>query len=303
MPQFTFTPQNPANIMSLVGVNDSNLKLLADGYDLTVADTGDGILIDSPDEKKVKLVIKVLAALEKVVNSGVSIAAPDVVSAMKMAEKGTVEFFGDLYNKILIRDAKGRPIRPKNAGQQAYIEAIQKTDIVFGIGPAGTGKTFLAVVMAVSAFKNGEVSRIILTRPAVEAGESLGFLPGDLKEKVDPYLRPIYDSLYAVLGTETTNRLMERGVIEVAPLAYMRGLFMYHCHIIEHEDAGMMANILIVDPTKPEPHYDLMDMETLTKAFAEEKGIPESEVFMPGMCTEGYMDHCHDDANSGASHH
>ncbi|MCZ3844234.1 PhoH family protein [Lactobacillus mulieris] len=235
MPQFTFTLQNPANIMSLVGVNDSNLKLLADGYDLTVADTGDGILIDSPDEKKVKLVIKVLAALEKVVNSGVSIAAPDVVSAMKMAEKGTVEFFGDLYNKILIRDAKGRPIRPKNAGQQAYIAAIQKSDIVFGIGPAGTGKTFLAVVMAVSAFKNGEVSRIILTRPAVEAGESLGFLPGDLKEKVDPYLRPIYDSLYAVLGTETTNRLMERGVIEVAPLAYMRGRTLDEAYVILDE--------------------------------------------------------------------
>lgn len=235
MPQFTFTPQNPANIMNLVGVNDSNLKLLADGYDLTVADTGDGILIDSPDEKKIKLVVKVLAALEKVVNSGVSIAAPDVVSAMKMAEKGTVEFFGDLYNKILIRDAKGRPIRPKNAGQQAYIEAIQKSDIVFGIGPAGTGKTFLAVVMAVSAFKNGEVSRIILTRPAVEAGESLGFLPGDLKEKVDPYLRPIYDSLYAVLGTETTNRLMERGVIEVAPLAYMRGRTLDEAYVILDE--------------------------------------------------------------------
>ena len=108
-------------------------------------------------------------------------------------------------------------------GQKRYIEAIQKYDVVFGIGPAGTGKTFLAVVMAIAAFKKGEVSRIILTRPAVEAGESLGFLPGDLKEKVDPYLRPIYDSLYAILGVETTNRLMERGVIEVAPLAYMRG--------------------------------------------------------------------------------
>ena len=142
---------------------------------------------------------------------------------MKMADKGTLEFFGELYNKILIRDAKGRPVRVKNMGQKRYIEAIQKYDVVFGIGPAGTGKTFLAVVMAIAAFKKGEVSRIILTRPAVEAGESLGFLPGDLKEKVDPYLRPIYDSLYAILGVEPTNRLMERGVIEVAPLAYMRG--------------------------------------------------------------------------------
>ena len=108
-------------------------------------------------------------------------------------------------------------------GQKRYVDAINKQDVVFGIGPAGTGKTFLAVVCAIAAFKKGEVSRIILTRPAVEAGESLGFLPGDLKEKVDPYLRPIYDSLYAILGRNTTERLMERGVIEVAPLAYMRG--------------------------------------------------------------------------------
>ncbi|HBQ43889.1 MAG TPA: phosphate starvation-inducible protein PhoH, partial [Lactobacillus acetotolerans] len=136
---------------------------------------------------------------------------------------GTTEYFPDLYKKILIRDAKGKPIRVKNMGQKRYVEAIQKSDVVFGIGPAGTGKTFLAVVCAISAFKKGEVSRIILTRPAVEAGESLGFLPGDLKEKVDPYLRPIYDSLYAILGKSTTERLMERGVIEVAPLAYMRG--------------------------------------------------------------------------------
>lgn len=108
-------------------------------------------------------------------------------------------------------------------GQKRYVDAIRQYDVVFGMGPAGTGKTFLAVVMAISAFKKGEVSRIIVTRPAVEAGESLGFLPGDLKEKVDPYLRPIYDSLFTILGVETTSRLMDRGLIEVAPLAYMRG--------------------------------------------------------------------------------
>lgn len=223
MAQTTFTPQKAENIQKLVGVNDGNLKLLSEGYDLSVTDTGNDIVIAGDDEANVKKAVAVLKALDSVVNTGVNVGAPDTVSAMKMADKGTTEYFADLYKKVLIRDAKGRPVRVKNMGQKRYVEAINKSDVIFGIGPAGTGKTFLAVVCAIAAFKKGEVSRIILTRPAVEAGESLGFLPGDLKEKVDPYLRPIYDSLYAILGTNTTDRLMERGVIEVAPLAYMRG--------------------------------------------------------------------------------
>lgn len=217
-----FTPTKPDNIMNLVGVNDANLRLIEESYDIKVTDTGSEIEVVGNDEN-VKKVLDILTALDRVVSKGVNINATDVVSAVKMADKGTLEFFGELYNKVLIRDAKGRSIRVKNMGQKSYVDAIKKYDVVFGVGPAGTGKTFLAVVMAVSAFKKGEVSRIILTRPAVEAGESLGFLPGDLKEKVDPYLRPIYDSLYTILGTDTTNRLMERGLIEVAPLAYMRG--------------------------------------------------------------------------------
>jgi len=220
--QTTFIPKNPDSIQKLVGINDGNLKLLSEGYNVSVTDTGNEIVI-SGDEDGVKKVVQVLKALDNVVNTGVNVGAPDVVSAMKMVDKGTVEYFADLYKKVLIQDAKGKPIRVKNMGQKRYVDAINKQDVVFGIGPAGTGKTFLAVVCAIAAFKKGEVSRIILTRPAVEAGESLGFLPGDLKEKVDPYLRPIYDSLYAILGRNTTERLMERGVIEVAPLAYMRG--------------------------------------------------------------------------------
>ncbi|MBW8013508.1 PhoH family protein [Lactobacillus helveticus] len=223
MAQTTFIPPRVEDIQKLVGVNDGNLKLLSEGYNLSISDTGNEIIITGDDEANVKKAIAVLKALDNVVNTGVNVGAPDTVSAMKMADKGTTEYFADLYKKVLIREAKGRPIRVKNMGQKRYVEAINKSDVVFGIGPAGTGKTFLAVVCAIAAFKKGEVSRIILTRPAVEAGESLGFLPGDLKEKVDPYLRPIYDSLYAILGTNTTDRLMERGVIEVAPLAYMRG--------------------------------------------------------------------------------
>ena len=223
MAQTTFIPQRVEDIQKLVGVNDGNLKLLSEGYNLSISDTGNEIIITGDDEANVKKAIAVLKALDNVVNTGVNVGAPDTVSAMKMADKGTTEYFADLYKKVLIREAKGRPIRVKNMGQKRYVEAINKYDVVFFFFLAGTGKTFLAVVCAIAAFKKGEVSRIILTRPAVEAGESLGFLPGDLKEKVDPYLRPIYDSLYAILGTNTTDRLMERGVIEVAPLAYMRG--------------------------------------------------------------------------------
>ena len=222
MAQTTFIPKNAENIQKLVGVNDRNLSILAEGYDATIVDTGNQIVIEGSDDN-IKKTMAVLKALDNIVSANINISAPDVVSAMKMAEKGTIEYFPDLYKQILIRDAKGKPIRIKNMGQKQYVEAMEKNDVVFGIGPAGTGKTFLAVVCAVAAFKKGEVSKIVLTRPAVEAGESLGFLPGDLKEKVDPYLRPIYDSLYSILGTNTTDHLMERGVIEVAPLAYMRG--------------------------------------------------------------------------------
>lgn len=218
----TFTPSDPKNIVNLVGINDANLKLLEETYDISIVENGNTIQL-SGDESTVASAVAVLNALDKVITDGIMISATDVISASKMAEKGTLEYFGELYNQVLIRDSKKRPIRVKNMGQKRYIDAIRQYDVVFGMGPAGTGKTFLAVVMAISAFKKGEVSRIIVTCPAVEAGESLGFLPGDLKEKVDPYLRPIYDSLFTILGVETTSRLMDRGLIEVAPLAYMRG--------------------------------------------------------------------------------
>ncbi len=172
---------------------------------------------------QVQKAMDILKNMDKLIQQGIQLNSADVVSAMKMADKGTLEYFLDLYTETLIKDAKGRAVRVKNYGQRQYVDAIKHNDITFGVGPAGTGKTYLAVVMAIAALKRGDVEKIILTRPAVEAGESLGFLPGDLKDKVDPYLRPIYDALYAILGAEHTNRLMERGVIEIAPLAYMRG--------------------------------------------------------------------------------
>ncbi|MEJ6348501.1 PhoH family protein [Holzapfeliella sp. He02] len=217
-----FETANADDLISLVGVNDQHLNLIQDYFDVEITNQGDSIRL-SGQQSDVQLVDELLKSLSNLIKQRVKINGSDVMSAIKMAQKGTLEYFEDLYQKILIRDAKGKPIRIKNLSQAKYVEAIKHHDVVFGIGPAGTGKTYLAVIMAISAFKRGEVERIILTRPAVEAGENLGFLPGDLKDKIDPYLRPIYDALYAIFGTEATNRLMEREIIEIAPLAYMRG--------------------------------------------------------------------------------
>ncbi|GEN47338.1 PhoH family protein [Ligilactobacillus pobuzihii] len=218
----------------LFGVNDNYLKLIEEGLNVTIRPFGDVIKIEG-DQDAASKATEVIKKLTTLVEQGVGISESDVLSALKMAQNGTLTYFQDLYKETLIKDNNGRPVRVKNFGQRNYVQAIKNNDLVFGIGPAGTGKTFLAVVMAVAALKKKEVERLILTRPAVEAGESLGFLPGDLKEKVDPYLRPIYDALYAILGSEHTERLIERGVIEIAPLAYMRGRTLDNAFVILDE--------------------------------------------------------------------
>jgi phosphate starvation-inducible PhoH-like protein len=214
--------ENPAEAISLLGNADSNLKIIEQELGVTVITRGEAVSL-SGDEEKVILAGQILDKLMIVIRKGINISQRDVLYAVQMANAGTLEYFVNLYEEEIGKNVKGKTIRIKTLGQRQYVMAIKKTDLVFGIGPAGTGKTYLAVVMAVNALKNGQVNKIILTRPAVEAGESLGFLPGDLKEKVDPYLRPLYDALHDVLGTEHTQRLMERGTIEIAPLAYMRG--------------------------------------------------------------------------------
>lgn len=206
----------------LLGNHDKHIKFLEDNTETEIRSRGEIIQITGEDTE-VDLVASIIRTLQLLISRGIKINTPDVISALKMARKGTLDYFVDMYQEEIVKDRNGKPIRVKNVGQKRYVEAVKKHDVVFGIGPAGTGKTFLAVVMAIAALKKGEVQRIILTRPAVEAGENLGFLPGDLKEKVDPYLRPVYDALYQIFGTDHTNRLMERGVIEIAPLAYMRG--------------------------------------------------------------------------------
>lgn len=214
--------ENPGEAISLFGNADVNLKLIEQELGVSIITRGETVSL-SGDEENASLAGQILDRLIFVIKKGINISERDVLYAIQMARKGTLDYFVNLYDEEIAKNVKGKSIRIKTIGQRHYIQAIKKNDLVFGIGPAGTGKTYLAVVMAVNALKNGQVNKIILTRPAVEAGESLGFLPGDLKEKVDPYLRPLYDALHDVLGSEHTQRLIERGTIEIAPLAYMRG--------------------------------------------------------------------------------
>ncbi|MGS7467570.1 PhoH family protein [Bacillus paranthracis] len=214
--------ENTNEAIALLGVNDAHLKVIERELNVSIVTRGETVHASGAVET-VTLVEKILQQLLVVIRKGVSITERDVAYAIQLAQQGKIAQFEELYEEEIFKTAKGKSIRVKTMGQRRYIHAMKKNDIVFGIGPAGTGKTYLAVVMAVRALKQGYVKKIILTRPAVEAGESLGFLPGDLKEKVDPYLRPLYDALHDILGQEYTQRMMERGVIEIAPLAYMRG--------------------------------------------------------------------------------
>ncbi|ASS96180.1 PhoH family protein [Peribacillus simplex] len=226
--------QSPNEAIALLGNGDSNVKVLEEELGISVITRGEAVSV-AGDIERVTMGEEILKALLTVIRKGIAISSRDVLYAIELARKGTLEYFGELYDEEIAKTAKGKSIKVKTIGQRYYIQAIKKQDLVFGIGPAGTGKTYLAVVMAINALKNGHVKRIILTRPAVEAGESLGFLPGDLKEKVDPYLRPLYDALHDLLGMEQTLRMIERGTIEIAPLAYMRGRTLEDAFVILDE--------------------------------------------------------------------
>lgn len=206
----------------LFGNLDENIKIIEEKYDVHVV-SRDGHLIILGDENKISAASKVLNKMINIIKSGEKLDKQKILYTISLFNEGDGDKIDEILGDIVCVTARGKYIKPKTLGQKKYIGAIKSNDVVFGVGPAGTGKSYLAVAMAVKAFKNKEVNRIILTRPAVEAGESLGFLPGDLQMKVDPYLRPLYDALYDILGGETYLKYKERGMIEVAPLAYMRG--------------------------------------------------------------------------------
>lgn len=219
----TVVLENVENIEELFGSFDENVKLLEKEYDVTITNHNNRLSVNG-DEADVLLAVKAIEGLILLIKKGESIGEQNVRYMMSLVADGDsdkVEHLTD--DNCICITSKGRPIKPKTLGQKKYTDAIKQNTITIAVGPAGTGKTYLAVAMAVNAFRAKTVSRIILTRPAVEAGEKLGFLPGDLQQKVDPYLRPLYDALFDMLGAENFARCQERGDIEVAPLAYMRG--------------------------------------------------------------------------------
>lgn len=221
-------------LINLFGSFDGNIRLIEKSFDVAVINRGSEIKIGGEPEN-VDKAIRVIQNLIGMASSGTVIGEQEVRYVISQIESGNDEELDTLGQDCVCITSRGTPIRAKTLGQKKYVEAIDKNSIVFGIGPAGTGKTYLAVAMAVKAFKNKDVNKIILTRPAVEAGESLGFLPGDMQDKVDPYLRPLYDALGDMLGGEAFHKNIERGLIEVAPLAYMRGRTLDDAFIILDE--------------------------------------------------------------------
>lgn len=210
------------HVLALFGSFDANVKLIEDKYNVKVILRGTDIKVTGEPEQ-VCSAVKVIEALISLLNTGEALTEQNIHYVMDLVGEGQEQKVAQLADDVVCITAKGRPLKAKTLGQKKYLDAIRKNTITFGVGPAGTGKTYLAVAMAVRAFRAHDINRIILTRPAVEAGEKLGFLPGDLQNKVDPYLRPLYDALFDMLGAENYQRYVERGNIEVAPLAYMRG--------------------------------------------------------------------------------
>lgn len=234
MSEIILNVNNIDDIISLFGSFDENVNLLQRQYDVSILSRGNDIRING-DEKAVKEAASAINTLLEMIRKGETVSEQSIRYVSSMVSEGAQEEITQLCGDGICVTVSGKVVKPKTVGQKKYIDAISKNTIVLGVGPAGTGKTYLAVAMAVKAFKAHEINKIILTRPAVEAGEKLGFLPGDLQNKVDPYLRPLYDALFDMLGAESFAKQMERGCIEVAPLAYMRGRTLDDAFIILDE--------------------------------------------------------------------
>lgn len=221
-------------ILSIFGQFDEHIKKIEQSLQVQVVNRGEDIKI-AGDSEQVAKTVQVLLSLQSLAQKGEEITVQNVEYFIAAAAEKKLEEAAKVFDEFICMTANGRPVKPKTLGQKKYVDLIKKNTVVFGVGPAGTGKTYLAMAMAITAFKNSHVNRIILTRPAIEAGEKLGFLPGDLQQKVDPYLRPLYDALYEIMGGETFAKNLEKGLIEVAPLAYMRGRTLDNAFIVLDE--------------------------------------------------------------------
>ncbi|MDR1066543.1 MAG: PhoH family protein [Clostridiales bacterium] len=219
-------------IGDVFGKFDENIRKIERAFSVMVVNRGDSVLISGEKSEKAE---KIILKLTDIARSGEAVTEQNVNYLIASVEDDEFGDIDKLTSDVIAAAVTGKLIRPKTLGQKKYVDGIRKNAVTLGIGPAGTGKTYIAMAMAVTAFKNGEAARIILTRPAIEAGEKLGFLPGDLQQKVDPYLRPLYDALYEIMGAETFQRNLEKGAVEVAPLAYMRGRTLDNAFIVLDE--------------------------------------------------------------------
>jgi len=228
----------------IIGRNDAHLTLINRLFNVSIYSKGESIYVDTENNDIINEIEQLLNVMIKITEHNIQITERDVMYIAKLLSEHHEEEIIDIYvnRHFIIKTKGGRSIYAKTINQKKYLKAIETNDLVFGIGPAGTGKTYVAVLQAISKLRNGDVKKIILTRPAVEAGEKLGFLPGDLKEKVDPYLRPLYDALYEILGTVQTEDMIDKGIIEIAPLAYMRGRTLDNAYVILDEAQNTTTN-------------------------------------------------------------
>lgn len=271
---------------ALLGANDRNLQIISDAFDTRVSFRDHTFMLDACERDTLSQIEKVLQALRQISSSGKEVSEQNVRYAIRRIQSHQDVQFSNFETVTVCRTFSGRPIYPKTQGQYDFVKAMAEKPVVFAIGPAGTGKTFLAVSAAVAALKKEEVRRIVLTRPAVEAGESLGFLPGDLKEKVDPYLTPLYDGLHEMLGNEQTERLMEKGTIEIAPLAYMRGRTLNDAFVILDEAQNTTSSQMKMFLTRLGFHSHMVITGDVTQIDLNERvesGLLSARRILSGM--------------------
>ena len=281
-----FYLSNSTSARNIFGKQDENLNLIENKFNIEIIARDNMIKLKGVEEK-VEQAAALFKELDKI-SADKSLTQSEIENAIEMVEADNLNL-EDIHNDIIQVTYEGKKIRPKTLGQKLYLDALREDDIVFGIGPAGTGKTYLAVAIAVNALLSNQVKRIILTRPAIEAGENLGFLPGDLQEKVDPYLRPLYDSLYDILGVKKVNELLESEIIEIAPLAYMRGRTLKNSYVILDEAQNTTTEqmkmfltrlgknskaVITGDITQVDlPHHQASGLAQAEKLLKEIKGI------------------------------
>ena len=285
------------NFISLFGLNDENIDLIKRELSLEIFARGTEVTLTG-EEENVQIGLVTLKKLLDIVERGDAIDKTRIRYAIDLARDGNADRISEIMHDVIAITYKGRQVKCKTLGQKKYVDAIKKNTCVFGVGPAGTGKTYLAVAMAVVALKNKDVERIILTRPAVEAGEKLGFLPGDLQQKVDPYLRPLYDAINELMGQEAFARLLERGAVEVAPLAYMRGRTLNDAFIILDEAQNTTSEQMKMFLTRMGMGSKMIitgDVTQIDLPFGKKSGLVEALEVLKGVEDIGIINLTHKD--------